>query len=172
MQRSGALQRLADGYNHLEEYLLVSSLVLNVLIVFIQVVMRTVFRNSLTWSEELSRYLFIWQIWLGTSIALKYREHIRVTLALNYIRSERAKAGLRLVAEVIWFLFCAYMIFNGTELLLSMMGRNALSSGLRVPLVAVYAAFPVSSALVCIRLLGVLREDFGKLLGRRGGEAQ
>ena len=27
--------------------------------------------------EELSRYIFIWQIWLGASTALKYNEHIQ-----------------------------------------------------------------------------------------------
>ena len=72
MEKKSILSRIGNIYNNLEEYLLVVSLVINVLLVFLQVIMRTVFKNSLTWSEELSRYIFIWQIWLGASIALKY----------------------------------------------------------------------------------------------------
>ena len=63
MEKKSILSRIGNIYNNLEEYLLVVSLVINVLLVFLQVIMRTVFKNSLTWSEELSRYIFIWQIW-------------------------------------------------------------------------------------------------------------
>lgn len=61
MEKKSILSRIGNIYNNLEEYLLVVSLVINVLLVFLQVIMRTVFKNSLTWSEELSRYIFIWQ---------------------------------------------------------------------------------------------------------------
>lgn len=169
MKEKSALSRLGNAYNHLEEYLLVASLVANVLIVFMQVIMRTVFRNSLTWSEELSRYIFIWQIWLGASIALKYDEHIRVTLALSFLKNKRAQAALTLFADLIWFAFSAYMIVNGSELLASMAGRKAVSSGLRLPLIYIYAVFPLASFLVCARLLGVLWKDVKQLMGKEEG---
>ena len=53
MEKKSILSRIGNIYNNLEEYLLVVSLVINVLLVFLQVIMRTVFKNSLTWSEEL-----------------------------------------------------------------------------------------------------------------------
>ena len=165
MKNKSILSRLGSLYNNLEEYLLIASLVLNVLLVFTQVIMRTVFRNSLTWSEELSRYIFIWQIWLGASIALKYNEHIRVTLIFSFLKNKRVQAFIALLADLIWFLFCAYMIVNGKELLMSMAGRKAVSSGLRLPLIYVYAVFPLASFLVCVRLLGVLYHDVKKMLG-------
>lgn len=87
MKKKSILSQFTNIYNNLEEYLLIISLVCNVLLVFLQVIMRTVFKNSLTWSEELSRYIFIWQIWLGASTALKYNEHIRVTLIYSFMKS-------------------------------------------------------------------------------------
>ena len=62
MEKKSILSRIGNIYNNLEEYLLVVSLVINVLLVFLQVIMRTVFKNSLTWSEELSRYIYFWLI--------------------------------------------------------------------------------------------------------------
>ena len=94
MEKKSILSRIGNIYNNLEEYLLVVSLVINVLLVFLQVIMRTVFKNSLTWSEELSRYIFIWQIWLGASIALKYNEHIRVTLIYSFLKNKKVQAAL------------------------------------------------------------------------------
>ena len=54
----------------LEEYFLVISMIAMVVIIFLQVVMRYVFNNSLTWSEEIARYIFLWQIWIGVSYAV------------------------------------------------------------------------------------------------------
>lgn len=60
MNKTGFLKKLIYGYDKLEEYLLCGSLVFTTLVVFLQVIMRKVFNNSLTWSEELTRYIFIW----------------------------------------------------------------------------------------------------------------
>lgn len=174
MEKKTMVSRIGSAYNHLEEYLLVGSLAANVLLVFVQVVMRTVFKHSLTWSEELSRYIFIWQIWLGTSTALKYREHIRVTLIFSFLKNKKVQAAISLFTDLVWFLFCAFLIENGIELLSSMASRNAVSSGLGLPLVYVYSVFPLASFLVCVRLLGAIWTDlkcFGRA-GRAGGADQ
>lgn len=174
MDRRGWLSRLAGVYNEIEEKLLVGSLVLNVLLVFTQVVMRTVFRNSLTWSEEFSRYIYIWEIWIGTSIALREGQHIRVTMLLKLFRSERVKSAFLLLADLIWFVFNVYMIFNGAELLRSMAGRRAVSSGMHLPMTYIFVAFPIASALMSLRMLGVLRGDLLAVISgtAAGSEAQ
>ncbi|MCL2601411.1 MAG: TRAP transporter small permease subunit, partial [Treponema sp.] len=46
-----------------------------VIILFIQVIMRRVFNNSLFWSEELARYMFIWLVYLGISHGARLRKH-------------------------------------------------------------------------------------------------
>ena len=173
MEKKSILSRIGNIYNNLEEYLLVVSLVINVLLVFLQVIMRTVFKNSLTWSEDLSRYIFIWQILLGASIALNCNECIRVTLVYFFRKNKKVQAAIGLLADLIWFLFCAYMVVNGKDLLVSMAARRAVSSGLRLPLVYVYSVFPLASFLVCVRMLGVLGKDVKKLFikGEKGGNA-
>ena len=46
---------------HLEEILLVFGTMVMILLIFYQVVMRRCFNSSIAWSEELARYIFIWQ---------------------------------------------------------------------------------------------------------------
>ena len=48
---------------HLEEILLVFGTMVMILLIFYQVVMRRCFNSSIAWSEELARYIFIWQGW-------------------------------------------------------------------------------------------------------------
>lgn len=47
MEKKSILSRIGNIYNNLEEYLLVVSLVINVLLVFLQVIIRTVFKTHL-----------------------------------------------------------------------------------------------------------------------------
>ena len=50
---------------YLEEIILVVLLICMTLILGLQIVSRYVFRNSLSWSEELVRYMFVWSTFIG-----------------------------------------------------------------------------------------------------------
>lgn len=145
--------KITNTYDRLEEYLLVISLALSVIIVFLQIIMRSLFNFSLSWTEELSRYIFIWQTWLGTSVALKYDQHIKVELIFSFVKNTKLQRGIKVLADIIWFAFSLFLTFNGFKLTESMISRNALSSGMRIPLAFVYVVLPISSLLICFRLI-------------------
>ncbi|WP_138160593.1 TRAP transporter small permease [Peptoniphilus catoniae] len=147
------MRKLLEKYNDIEEKILIASLAFNVLLVFFQIVMRSIFNASISWSEELSRYIFIWQIWMGVSIAFRYDQHIKVDLIYNVFKSEKAHRVIRLIVDLIWLAFNLFLVVEGFKLLQSMNARNALSSGMRIPLIHVYAALAVSSLILSIRLL-------------------
>ena len=60
--------------DNIELYICVFLMSFMTLLVFVQVVMRYVFNNSLSWSEELARYTFIWLIYIGISYGCKLRK--------------------------------------------------------------------------------------------------
>jgi len=64
------MQRLIGGYCRLLEYVIAGLLALMVVLVFGNVVLRYVFNSGITMSEELSRWLFVWLIFLGAIIAM------------------------------------------------------------------------------------------------------
>ena len=147
------MKKFLQKYDNFEEYLLIGSLVFNVLLIFSQIFMRTIFNYSLSWTEELSRYIFIWQTWLGTSIALKYKQHIRVEILINIFKKAKNKKILEISVNLIWIAFSIFLLYAGTLLCKSMIARNVLSSGMRIPLVFVYSCLPISSLIVLIRLI-------------------
>ena len=71
---------------NLEKYCCVVLMSVMTVIIFVQVVARYVFQNSLSWSEELARYIFIWLVYLGISYGCQMRKHIKIDAASTCFR--------------------------------------------------------------------------------------
>lgn len=164
MKFTSFLKKLVYGYDKLEEYLLCGSLVFTTLVIFAQIIMRSVFNNSLTWSEELTRYVFIWQIWMGVSIAQRDKQHIKVELLFSLIKNEKAKSVIDIVATTIWVAFSAFLLVNGSELVRQMMSRGNVSGAMRLPMYIVYIVLPLSAFVLCLRLIAQIAEDVKALI--------
>lgn len=140
-------------WDNFEEYILVSSLVFTVSLIFLQVIMRYVFRHSLSWSEELARYVFLWQIWLGASLAVKKRRHLRIEAVKDLLPKDKQKY-LELLTLLIWFGFSLFLAFKGSQLTKMLFMRGQVSPAMQIPMAYAYASVPVGSALMAIRLIG------------------
>ncbi|MZQ97548.1 MAG: TRAP transporter small permease subunit [Acidaminobacter sp.] len=162
------MKMILKKYDKAEEYVLIGSLVLTATLVFIQVIMRYVFNASLSWSEELTRYIFIWQIWLGASIGLRDKKHIRVEVIQSVLKPNMALL-MDILANLIWMAACTYFVYNGFQLVFDLIQKNSVSTALRIPLWTVYAALPVSCFVIVIRQVLHLREDINKLFYLKRG---
>ena len=165
-------KKIGQAYNKFEESVLVGSLIVTVTLIFYQVIMRFVFNDSPSWTEEITRYIFIWQIWLGASMGLKDRQHIRIDLvssALVKNNKLKSKNVLEIVILLIWLALGLVLVISGIDVCHQLIEKNAVSAGQRIPLVFVNAALPVCSFAVSIRLIGQIFEEGAKLV--RGGAA-
>ena len=66
-------------------------LVLMVLSVTIQVLSRYVLHSSIPWTEEATRFLFIWMVFPAIGICAKEGKHIRITLLPSALPPKAAK---------------------------------------------------------------------------------
>jgi TRAP-type C4-dicarboxylate transport system permease small subunit len=146
-------------WDHLEEYLIVWSLMFSVALIFFQVVMRYVFRNSLSWSEELARYIFLWQIWLGASFAVKEHRHLRIEVLRDALKG-RSQRCFDLAVLFVWFGFSLFLALEGSELTRMLIQRGQVSAAMRLPMAYAYASVPVGCGLMAIRLLGEMAKVF------------
>lgn len=135
-----------------EEYFVVWTMAIMTILVFIQVVMRYVFSNSLSWSEELARFIFLWVSWIGASYAVKERSHFRVEMFADMIKG-KARKHFELFVLIIWFIFSFFITWYGTELLLFLHDSGQFSAAMEIPMTLPYASVPVGCGLMCVRLL-------------------
>jgi TRAP-type C4-dicarboxylate transport system permease small subunit len=138
-----------------EELFLVSTLSFSVVLIFIQVVLRYVFNNSLSWSEELARYLFIWQAWIAASFATKLSRHICLDIVIN-LCSRRVQTVLYWLAHAIWLGFALYITYKSAILANTIFSRGTVSAAMHIRIGWVYLAVPVSAALMSFRLLQLM----------------
>jgi TRAP-type C4-dicarboxylate transport system permease small subunit len=135
-----------------EKYILFLLTLVLVVVVFIQVFMRYVMDNSLSWSEELARYCFIWLIYIGISYAVKHKRHISVDAALLLFK-DKAKIFISIISNVLFLIFCVYVVIYGYGIASQLLAFGQTTPALQVPTGLVYLAPPVGMALAGIRLI-------------------
>ncbi|WP_152658483.1 TRAP transporter small permease [Oceanobacillus sp. CFH 90083] len=137
--------------NYLEEVILVMLSILMVSVTFLQVVMRT-FGNSLSWSEELARFTFIWMVYIGIAYGVKKMKHISID-ALLLLFKGKYKLILPIVSNVFFIAFSIVIIIYGYEVSSILLGFGQTSAALGIPIGFVYLATPVGFGLTLIRLI-------------------
>ncbi len=149
-----------------EEVFLVSIIAFSVLLLFIQVVMRYVFKNSISWSEELARYAFLWMIWVGASLATKEVKHLKAEFMKNMLSDKKAKI-LTVVSLVLWLGFSLWLAYSSFWLTVDIFQSGQKSAAMQLPMFIPYASVPVGTTLMSLRLI----QHLCSILKKKGKEA-
>ena len=137
--------------NNFEEYLCVCGMAVMTGVVFLQVIMRYVFSNSLSWSEEFARFTFIWISWVGASYAVREGSHFRVKMFADKLKG-KAREVLELFVLAAWFTFCFFLAWFGSKLVLFLIDTGQTSAAMEIPMSLPYLAIPTGVGCMCIRL--------------------
>lgn len=119
-------------------------------VVLLQVLMRYLFAYPNPWSEEVSRFCFIWVSLLGASLAVENRAHFGFDQVTGKL-APRMKKAVEVGARVVVLTFAILLIGTGVALMDLTMGER--SPALNLPVALVYAAAPVSGALMVVHML-------------------
>lgn len=136
----------------IEQLLLGSAILGSSLILFINVILRYFFAKGLVWAEESVRYLIIWMVLIGGSMAARNSQHINVDVLVNLLPAgprRHANTILRLVAA----LFSAALCVWSVRLTLLIKASGQITPGMQIPTYWAYLAIPVGSALMTVRFV-------------------
>ncbi len=106
------MTKIIDLYFRLLKLIVVLCMLGMVLMVFGNVVMRYAFNSGITVSEELSRWLFVLMVFLGSLIALRERGHLGLDLLLKKLPAP-ARNGCLALGHLM-MLFIAWLILSGS----------------------------------------------------------
>jgi len=151
---SSVLKKSITVLDNIEGYLCKFFLSFFVILLFFQVIMRTVFQNSLAWSEEASRFAFVWFAFLGASYAARLGAHNRVTFQFKLFPKIVGDVS-QLIADGIWLVFNAIMTVKSIEVIRDMMEYPFYSPALDIPMQYVYMLFPFTFTLMSVRIIQV-----------------
>ena len=124
-------------------------------ILIAEVVFRYFLNHSLFWVEELSRFLFLWLIFLGIGMAFRRSMHFAMRTLVDSLEQRwRRVAGLLVCVAI--FLTASLLIFSGSEL--AWFAKQQTSSGLGVSRFWFYLAIPLGGLVTMISLPALVRQ--------------
>ncbi|MDR1776510.1 MAG: TRAP transporter small permease [Desulfovibrio sp.] len=98
-------------YDNFEEIFCVFTMAIMVGCLAIQILIRVTIGSSLAWTEELSRYSFLWTVYIGAVLVAKRNGHVRIT-AQFLLMPAKVRLAFRLLADIIWVSATLYVAWQ------------------------------------------------------------
>lgn len=152
--------KFLDGLESVEKVFLVVTAAIMVIVIAYQVVLRYVFHASNAWSEELARYLFIYDVFIGSAIALRRNSHLQVDVFLNLMK-ERTKYIYTIVVTLLGILFLAVLFVYSISL--CKISAVNITPGLQVTMAVPYACMPLGAILMILTSIEVIGKNVEEL---------
>ena len=144
------MKKVLDGIHRLLTRLMAATVAILIVPVTLQVVSRyTALIPAWIWTEELSRFLFIWMIMLGSMIGVREGSHFVVDVLPRL--APRTNAVLAIVTNLFVLAFALVFVWWGIEFV--RFGWDQSSELAELPMIYIFMAWPVAG-LIWVLFLG------------------
>lgn len=137
---------------HMEESILILGIIVMIILIFFQVVTRYLFNYSLAWSEEIARYIFVWQVWLAVPYAVIKGRHIRLELLPDAV-GPKAKFVLDMLFFGVSAAFFAFLSYHSVAVVNGIIMMGQVTPVVHIPKWVCYLSVPLGSALAVFRFV-------------------
>lgn len=134
-----------------------------VVLTLIQVVMRYVFGNPLSWSEQLARYMFIWMLMLYMPVIMRHGNNLGFDLIINRL-SKKAQNVFWIICEMLIAAFAALYCTYSVQLCIKFSRKTLVGLGIKANWV--YSAQIVGAALLFLFSLELVINRILKAMGK------
>jgi TRAP-type transport system small permease protein len=143
------------------DWLLIVLLGTMVVLIFGNVVLRYGFNSGIVFSEEVSRFVFMWLTLIGALVVMKDNAHLGMTSLIDRL-GEKGQRICRFLADSLIFTCCA-LLAHGTwkQVVLGMDNRAPVTD---VPLGLIYMSLLISSAgMALVMTWSLWRQATGRM---------
>jgi TRAP-type C4-dicarboxylate transport system permease small subunit len=154
------VQKVGKTFSTILNIAIALSLALMAILVFGNVVLRYAFNSGITWSEEMSRFLFVWMVFLGAIAALKDNMHLGMDIVINFLPKAAKKAAFLLSNALV--LYVLWLLLDGSWKM-TVLNMNSTAPATGMPLSYLYGIGIVTSiSMAVIILINLYRALFFK----------
>lgn len=134
-----------------EECLLMILLVLMTVVMFAQIIMRFVYRESMSWPEEFCRFCFVISGFLSIGYCIRRDKMLKVDILVGFF-PDSLKRVFDLLGRVVTLIFFTYFSYYGYFAMMNSVRGGMKSPAMEVPMYVLYGSVFVGS------VIGVLRQ--------------
>ncbi len=139
-----------NGLDKVIEVFLIMILSVMCVALILQVFFRYVVNSPLIWSEELSRYLFVWLTFLGAGYGVKNKLHVEMGIFFSKFPLTVKKIVQTLVNLAV---IASYLFIIPDSIKFMKIQHPIMATTLDVPLSVLFAAAPIGCSLLVLFLL-------------------
>ncbi|MCG8470464.1 MAG: TRAP transporter small permease [Desulfobacterales bacterium] len=147
-------KRLLKFFDNFESYICQILLSFFVVILFLQIALRVCFNYVIPWSEEISRFAFVWFVFFGAAYAARLAAHNRVMIQFKLMPKICQDVAM-IATDIIWIGFNLVMIKKSIEVIRDLTEFPFMSPALEWSMAYVYWIFPISFGLMTLRIIQV-----------------
>nr|WP_285890616.1 TRAP transporter small permease [Halalkalibacter oceani] len=128
-------------------------------VIFAQIISRYLLGESLSWSEELARFIMVWGVFIGSAIATRYQSLIAVEILPQKL-PERFAKWVKLLVYAIIIIFCYYLFSYGIDMVRQVILQK--SPAMQISMAIPYSSVPIGTLLIFLNTVVVLFESLWK----------
>lgn len=141
-------------YNNLEEYISGTCLATMIGALLVQTLARAILGTAVAWAEELSRFCFIWSVFLAMALACKKVEH--VCIQVQFMKcSAKTRFYIRVLRDAVWLVFNLIIVYVCIGVISESIQYPEISPTLGIPKHYVEMIIPFSFLLSSWRIIEV-----------------
>lgn len=145
------------------ELICISILVIMTIIVLVNVFFRYVLSSGIPWAEEVSKYIMIWMVMLGSSVVFYKEAHISIDILIEKLKY---KNWIRVFHIFLILIFLCILIYSG--FIYADFGKKLLSPTLKISRYWAFMSIPVGGILMFIQSLVTLSRHIYLISNKEG----
>lgn len=160
------MDSLIKKYNKFMSYLGLVCLGWFIISVLIQVISRTFLPKTPSWTEELARYLFIYMVAFGSSVAVHKKEFVAVDLIIDFLPKIIRKL-IELVINIVLLLFVTFVLLKSV-LSFAILEYRMVSTAMQVPMQYIYFSMIILFGLLILSFVMEILYQVKEILSNKG----
>ena len=160
------MDSLINKYNKFMSYLGLICLGGFIISVLIQVISRTFLPKTPSWTEELARYLFIYMVAFGASVAVHKKEFVAVDLIIDFLPKIIRKL-IELVISIVLLLFVTFVLLKSV-LGFAILEYRMVSTAMQVPMQYIYFSMIILFGLLILSFAMDILYQVKEILSSKG----
>lgn len=160
------MDSLIKKYNKFMSYLGLVCLGGFIISVLIQVISRTFLPKTPSWTEELARYLFIYMVAFGSSVAVHKKEFVAVDLIIDFLLKIIRKL-IELVINIVLLLFVTFVLLKSV-LSFAILEYRMVSTAMQVPMQYIYFSMIILFGLLILSFVMEILYQVKEILSNKG----
>lgn len=165
-KKGGSMKVLRWLNENLEESIMIAMLIIMTIVMGSQVCARYIFNYSMSWTEEFTRYVYVWSGFLSIGFAIDKKIAIRLE-QLTEKMNAKLRSFVFIIDYMIEFVFFGYLLPTAVKSMQKIYMARRLSTAMEMPMWILQLAPVVGFILAEIRLL---QKIYGEVQNIREGE--